>query len=41
MKNYLLNGYALNQKRLQEKGIKELENTLQVFRKTIEQLPMS
>lgn len=35
LKNYLVNGYTLNKKRLQEKWYNELEKTLQIFKKTL------
>lgn len=36
IKNYLLNGFAINKNRLAEKWISELEQTLQIFKKTLE-----
>lgn len=36
LKNYLLNGFAINKNRLAEKWISELEQTLQIFKKTLE-----
>ncbi|PID84052.1 hypothetical protein CSB09_02760 [Candidatus Gracilibacteria bacterium] len=35
LKNYIINGYAVNKKRLEEKGYSELEKTLQIFKKTL------
>jgi prophage maintenance system killer protein len=35
LKQYLVSGYAVNQKRLQEKWFKELENTLNLVKKAI------
>lgn len=35
LKNYLVSGYSINQKRLQEKWFKELENTLNLVKKAI------
>lgn len=36
IKNYLLNGFVINKNRLAEKWISELEQTLQIFKKTLE-----
>lgn len=36
LKKYLLNGYAINKKRIEEKWFAELEQTLHIFRKTLE-----
>lgn len=41
LKQYLLNGYALNQQRLKEKGLSELEQTLNFIKKNIENLTLS
>lgn len=41
IKNYLVNGYVLNKKRLQEKWYSELEKTLQIFRKTLKSQNLS
>lgn len=35
LKDYLINGYAINQKRLQEKWYKDLENTIALVKKSI------
>ncbi|MDD3793919.1 MAG: virulence protein RhuM/Fic/DOC family protein [Candidatus Gracilibacteria bacterium] len=35
LKEYLIKGYSINQKRLEEKGYKELENTLNLFKNTL------
>ncbi len=35
LKDYLIKGYSINQKRLQEKWYQELEQTLTLFRKTL------
>jgi hypothetical protein len=34
LKDYLINGYAINQKRLQEKWYKDLENTIALVKKS-------
>lgn len=36
IKQYLLEGYAINKKRIEEKWFAELEQTLHIFRKTLE-----
>lgn len=36
LKEYLINGYAINQKRLQDKGLKELDRTIALLRETID-----
>lgn len=41
LRKYLLNGYALNQQRLKEKGLSELEQTLNFIKKNIENLTLS
>ncbi|MDD2907451.1 MAG: virulence protein RhuM/Fic/DOC family protein [Candidatus Gracilibacteria bacterium] len=35
LKEYLIKGYSINKKRLEEKGYKELENTLNLFKNTL------
>lgn len=35
LKGYLINWYSLNKKRLEEKGIQELQDTINIFKKTI------
>ena len=35
LKDYLIKWYSINEKRLQEKWYKELENTLKIFKKTL------
>lgn len=37
LKDYLINGYAVNQKRLQQKGLEEFSNTLALLKDTISQ----
>jgi len=37
LKDYLINGYAVNQKRLKQKGLEELNNTLALLKDTISQ----
>lgn len=37
LKDYLINGYAVNQKRLQQKGLEEFNNTLALLKDTISQ----
>lgn len=37
LKEYLINGYAINQKRLEQKGLKELNNTIALLQNTISQ----
>ncbi|RBQ32051.1 hypothetical protein CRU92_04590 [Arcobacter sp. FW59] len=36
LKEYLINGYAINQKRLQQKGLEELTQTISLLKQTIE-----
>ncbi|MDD3302988.1 MAG: virulence protein RhuM/Fic/DOC family protein [Candidatus Gracilibacteria bacterium] len=35
LKEYLIKGYTINQNRLQEKGLKELENTMNLIKKSL------
>ncbi|MBS9783965.1 virulence protein RhuM/Fic/DOC family protein [Candidatus Gracilibacteria bacterium] len=35
LKQYIINGYAINKKRLEETGYDELQKTLQIFQKTL------
>lgn len=35
LKEYLINGYAINQKRLEQKGLKELNETISLLKDTI------
>ncbi|DAB28751.1 MAG: hypothetical protein A2513_00585 [Sulfurimonas sp. RIFOXYD12_FULL_33_39] len=37
LKEYLVNGYAINQKRLEQKGLKELNETISLLQNTISQ----
>ncbi|MBE0515150.1 virulence protein RhuM/Fic/DOC family protein [Sulfurimonas sp.] len=37
LKEYLVNGYAINQKRLEQKGLKELNQTISLLQNTISQ----
>jgi hypothetical protein len=37
LKDYLINGYVVNQKRLQQKGLEEFNNTLALLKDTISQ----
>jgi hypothetical protein len=37
LKEYLVNGYAINQKRLEQKGFKELNETISLLQNTISQ----
>ncbi|MFA5428068.1 MAG: RhuM family protein [Sulfurimonas sp.] len=37
LKEYLVNGYAINQKRLEQKGLKELNKTISLLQNTISQ----
>lgn len=41
LKDYLIKWYSINQKRLQEKWYKELENTLNLFKKTLKSWNLS
>ncbi len=41
LKNYLIKGYAINQNRLQEKGLKEFEQAIQLITNTIESKELS
>lgn len=41
LKNYLLNGYVINKNKIEEKQILELEKTLQIFKKTLENWKIS
>jgi len=41
LKNYLIKWYSINQKRLEEKWYKELENTLSLFKKTLKSWNLS
>ncbi len=41
LKDYIIKGYALNQKRLQEQKLQELEDTLHLIRQSIDQRELS
>ncbi len=41
LKNYLIDGYALNQKRLQQQKLQELENTINLIKESMNQKELS